>query len=56
MPTYQDRTWCNYLRCKNRQCNRRTNNKIRKEAKESKLALAVYAEKPDCYSLTPELK
>ncbi len=51
MLCYKDRTFCEFLECRNTDCDRRLTPEIYKKAEELGLPICKFIEKPDCFSL-----
>jgi hypothetical protein len=48
--TYQDRTWCPFLRCGEKHCDRRATATVKRAAEDARLPLVVWVDRPECYT------
>jgi hypothetical protein len=49
MNCYKDKTFCNFLKCSEKDCVERLTDKIKKDAQRFGLPICQYMDKPDCY-------
>jgi hypothetical protein len=54
MLCYKDRTFCGFLDCCHKDCDRRLTPDIYKDADQCGLLICKFMEKPDCFSLVVE--
>lgn len=46
---YRDRTFCDYVECKEKDCIRRLTKRDEWQAEQMRLGICLFAEKPECF-------